>query len=110
MSQDNEEGRAARAEMARLAGTTPEDFENQLATTFLYVDPAEAVAYNRSEQIVANTDRVRRFSFEKGLFGPGARSVDAIGIEFPAQTIGDPNNVRLRFNPAYMEMAANEQL
>ncbi|WP_241233478.1 putative urea ABC transporter substrate-binding protein [Altericroceibacterium xinjiangense] len=110
MQQDNEEGRAARAQMARLAGTTPENFESQLATTYLYHNPADAVAYNRSPEIVANTDRVRRFSFDKGLFGPGAQSVDAIGIQFPGQTLGNPDNVRLRFDPTYMEMAASGTL
>lgn len=107
MRQDDEQGRTARTEMAKFAGTTLADYEQQLKTTYLYYDPAEAVAYNRSADIVTNTDRVRKFSFANGLFGPGAQSVDAIGIQFPAQTLGDPNNIKLRFDPTFMEMAAN---
>ncbi|MEL6172831.1 MAG: putative urea ABC transporter substrate-binding protein, partial [Pseudomonadota bacterium] len=44
MVQQDEEGAAARAAMAQLAGATPEEFEGQVSTTFLYADPADAVA------------------------------------------------------------------
>jgi len=111
MMQDNEEGRAARAAMAKLAGTTPESFDEQLKTTYLYVDPKKAVAAMREPSLVEAMDRVRQFSFEQGLFGQGARSVDAVGIAFPGgKTLGDPNNITLRFDDAYMQMAANGEL
>ena len=50
---------------------------------------------------------MRKFSFEKGLFGQAAKSVDAIGIEFPGgKILGDPANVKLRFDTTYVDMAA----
>jgi NitT/TauT family transport system substrate-binding protein len=54
---------------------------------------------------------VRRFSFEHGLFGQAARSVDDIGIAFPGgQTLGSPSNVKLRFVTTYVDLAADGKL
>ncbi|MGB3796316.1 MAG: putative urea ABC transporter substrate-binding protein [Alteraurantiacibacter sp.] len=111
MMRDDEEGKAARAAMAELAGTTPEMFEAQLATTYLYADPAQAVTATAGSELVKTMDRVRDFSFSQGLFGQGARSADAVGMSFPdGSTLGDGNNVTLRFDDTYMQMAANGEL
>lgn len=98
---------AARTAMASLSGTDLAGYDAQLATTFMYYKPADAVAYVNSPAAVTASDRVRKFSFAEGLFGQGAASVDAIGITFPNGVVqGDPNNIRLRFDPSYMAMAA----
>jgi NitT/TauT family transport system substrate-binding protein len=111
MAKGDATSKQAIAEMAQLAGTTPENFESQLKTTYLYTKPADAVAYNMGADIVTHEDAVRQFSFAKGLFGPNARSVDAIGIEFPGgKILGDKANVRLRFDPSFMKMAADNTL
>jgi len=111
LAKDDGAATAARATMAQLAGTTPASFDAQLGTTFLYRTPQQALAYATTPDLVTVTDRVRRFSFSKGLFGPAARSVDAIGIAFPGgKTLGDPANIRLRFDSAYMKMAAEGKL
>ncbi len=99
------------AAIAAIAGTTPESYKAQLATTYIYADPADAAAYVMSPDMIVHTDRVRQFSFSQGLFGPGAASVDAIGIEFPGgETLGDTDNIKLRFNATYMQMAAEGAL
>lgn len=111
MARQDAEGAAARAAMAKLAGTTPEVFEGQLATTFLYADPKAAVAAMSADSLVTTMTRVRDFSFAQGLFGQGARSADAVGMAFPAgKTLGDTGNIRLRFDPAFMQMAADGAL
>ncbi len=110
MQKGGPESEAAIAEMARLAGSTTENFKSQLATTFLYYKPADAVAYVDGPDILKHEDMVRKFSFSKGLFGPNATSVDAIGIEMPAGTLGDKANVRLRFDSSFMKMAADNRL
>jgi NitT/TauT family transport system substrate-binding protein len=94
-------------QMASGAGTTPESLEGQLKTTYFYVNPRDAVTYMESTDIVTVTDRVRQFSFSKGLFGPSANSVDAIGIAFPGgKVLGDKDRVLLRFDSTYMKLAA----
>jgi len=54
--------------------------------------------------------RVRDFSFSKGLF-QNAESADAVGMAFPGgKTLGDPQNVTLRFDESYMQLAADGKL
>ncbi len=111
MQRQDAEGKAARAAMAKLAGSTPEAFDSQLATTYLYADPKAAVAATSSPNLITTMTRVRDFSFSKGLFGQGAKSADVIGMSFPGdKTLGDPNNVTLRFDATFMQMAADGKL
>ena len=111
MQQDSEAGREARAAMAKLAGTTPDVFDDQLSTTYLYADPTAAVEATRSPALVDTMRRVRDFSFAQGLFGQGAQSADAVGMSFPGgKVLGDPDKVTLRFDDSYMQMAAEGAL
>ena len=111
MARDDATGHAARAAMAKAAGTTEASFDAQLKTTHLYTTAKDAVAYANNPDLIKVTDRVRQFSFAHGLFGPGAKSVDAIGVAFAGnKVLGDANNVKLRFDPTYMAMAADGKL
>lgn len=111
MNRDDAQGQAARAAMARLSGTDLAGFEGQLKTTHLFVTPKDASAFETDPALVAATDRVRRFSFAHGLFGQGARSVDDIGVALPGgKVLGSPSNVRLRFDPSYVDLAAAGKL
>lgn len=111
MSADTPEGQAAREAMAQISGTDLAGYEGQLATTFMYYTPQDALAAMLSEDIVAANDKVRQFSFQAGLFGQGARSVDDIGISFPGDKIlGNAENVMLRFDPTYTQMAVDGAL
>jgi NitT/TauT family transport system substrate-binding protein len=45
------------------------------------------------------------------LLGSGAPSSDAVGIQVPdGQVLGDPGNVKLRFDTEYMALAADGKL
>jgi NitT/TauT family transport system substrate-binding protein len=111
MHKDDAAGKAARAQMAHDAGTTGESYDAQLATTHLYYTAADAIKLAKSPELMTVTDRVRQFSFAKGLFGPAATTVDAIGIAFPGgKTLGDPANVKLRYDATYMQLAADGKL
>ncbi|WDA41250.1 putative urea ABC transporter substrate-binding protein [Erythrobacter sp. BLCC-B19] len=111
MAKQDAEGAAARAAMAKLAGTDAAAFEGQLATTFLYTDPKAAVAAMASADLITTMTRVRDFSFAQGLFGQGAQSADAVGMSFPGgKTLGDANAITLRFDDTYMKLAADGKL
>ena len=111
MQKQDAQGAEARAAMAQLAGSTPAVFDAQLRTTFLYGKPQDAVAAMRAPALTGTMTKVRDFSFSKGLFGPGAKSADAIGIAFPGGgVLGSAGNVKLRFDPSFMEMAAAGKL
>ncbi|MFE0753297.1 putative urea ABC transporter substrate-binding protein [Inquilinus sp. NPDC058860] len=106
-----EKGRAAREAMARQSGTDLAGFEAQLAATRLFADPKEAVAFSESPELVRTMDLVRGFSFDHGLLGEGARSKDAVGIAFAkGEALGDAGNVKLRFDPSFMALAADGKL
>lgn len=110
MKRQDAQGKAARAAMAKLAGSTPEVFDNQLTTTYLYDQPKAAVAATTDPALITTMTRVRDFSFSKGLF-KGAASADAVGMSFPGgKVLGDPAHVTLRFDPSYMAMAADGKL
>ncbi|APH57590.1 ABC transporter substrate-binding protein [Granulibacter bethesdensis] len=111
MTRNDEAGKAARAEMAKLSGTDLRGFESQLKTTFLYADPKAAAAFTRSPEAFKAMDLVRSFSFEHHLLGDGAQSKDAVGISFPGgKVLGDTNNVKLRFDDTYEQLAADGKL
>lgn len=106
MSAQDDAGKKAREDMGKLSGTDGPGFEEQLATTFMYYKPEDALALVNDPALITTMDKVRQFSFSKGLYGPNATSVDAIGIAFAAdKTLGDKNNIKLRFDPKYMAEA-----
>jgi NitT/TauT family transport system substrate-binding protein len=102
---------AARASMAKASGTDSPGFDSQLATTHLFAAPADALAFMSGASLIQTMDLVRRFSFDHGLLGRGAGSVDVVGIQFPAaKPLGDANNIKMRFDPRFTKQAADGQL
>jgi NitT/TauT family transport system substrate-binding protein len=111
MSAKDARAQSAMAAMAKASGTDLPGFNSQLATTKLFVAPAEATAFTVNPNLMKTMDLVRNFSFAHGLLGEGARSVDAVGIEFPGgHTLGNPKNIKLRFDSSYMQLAADGKL
>ncbi len=96
--------------MAKASGTDLAGYKAQLATTKMFYSPADAVAFTKSSQLPKTMQYVADFSFEHGLLGDGASDASFIGIETPAGIIGDKNNIQLRFDPSYMQMAADGKL
>jgi NitT/TauT family transport system substrate-binding protein len=102
---------AARASMAKASGTDSAGFDSQLATTHLFATPADALEFMGGASIIQTMDLVRRFSFEHGLLGRGAGSVDVVGIQFPGgKNLGDVNNIKMRFDTRFTKLAADGQL
>ncbi|MBK1667205.1 lipid kinase [Rhodovibrio sodomensis] len=111
MSSDTQAGRDARTWMAEAAGTDLRGYESQLETTQMFYDPAEAVEFTRDDKLIQTMDFVRQFLFKHGILGQGAPSPDYVGMQFPGgETLGNTNNIQLRFDPSYMKMAAEGEL
>jgi len=111
MSAKDAKATAALTAMAKASGTDLKGFNEQLATTYLYASPAAAVGATSSPGLVTKMDMVRKFSFSHGLLGAGAKTVDDVGIEFPGgKTLGDPKNIKMRFDTTYMKLAADGKL
>ncbi len=111
MRQDTPEAKQALEAMAKLSGADLAGYQGQLKTTHLYYEPKMALDFTDSADLVAANDKVRKFSFDNGLFGKGAKSADDIGIQFPnGKVLGDPKNIKLRFDPTFVAAAAAGQL
>ncbi len=111
MQKNDAAAAAAQTAMAKASGTDLAGYRTQLATTHLFATPAEAYAFITGDAIVKNMDLVRHFSFDHGILGRGAGSVDAVGIEFPgARLLGDGNNLKMRIDAAYTKMALDGSL
>ena len=111
MSNDGAEGIAARTHMAKASGTDLAGYDAQLAATRMFYRAQDAVTFATSPQLPATMTKVAAFSFSHGLLGEGARSADAIGMQFAnGVTVGDTGNVKLRFDPSFMQMAADGAL
>jgi len=97
--------------MAKASGTDLAGFEDQLKTTNMYYKPVDAVNFSNSDEIINTMKFVAKFSFDHGLYGDGASDWGFVGVSFPnGKTIGDTNNIKLRFDDTYMRMAAEGKL
>ena len=111
MLSNTPEGKAARESMAKASGTDLAGFEAQLKTTRLFATPKEAAAFTQSKDIAATMNHVREFLFAKALLGKDAKSADAVGVELSdKKVLGDAGNVKLRFDPSFMLLAAQHKL
>jgi len=111
MSRGDAAALAAQGAMAKASGTDVKGFQSQLATTHLFVSPAESLAFMSGDAFMQYMDKVRRFSFEHGILGKGAGSVDAVGIQFPGgRVLGDAHNVKMRIDPAYTQLVIDGKL
>ena len=61
--------------------------------------------------MMTSNDMVRKFSFDHGLLGQDAKSVDVVGLQFAdGKTLGDAKNIKLRFDPSMVKLAADGKL
>ena len=97
--------------MAEASGTDLAGYKAQLEATEMFFDPAEGVAQASSTELPTTMTTIAEFLFDKGILGVGAPSADFVGIEYPNDVItGDDGNVTFRFDPTYMQMAADGAL
>jgi NitT/TauT family transport system substrate-binding protein len=111
MMKNDAASKTARSAMAKASGTDLAGFESQLATTKMFTLPTDAVAFMTGAGAVTTMDSVRKFSFDHGILGEGAKTVDAVGIEFPGgKTLGNKQNIKMRFDASYTQMAIDGKL
>ena len=97
--------------MAEASGTDLAGYKAQLASTEMFYDPADAVAFTESAELPSTMVSVAEFLFDKGILGEGAPSADFVGIAYPdGSTTGDAGYVKFRYDTTYMQMAADGAL
>ncbi len=111
MNAKNAQGKAALEHMAKASGTDLAGFQAQLDTTKLFATPKEALEFATGKQLPDTQRKVADFSFAHGLLGEGARDADAVGMSFAnGVTLGDKGNLKLHFDPGYVQMAVDGKL
>ncbi len=111
MFKNDAAGEAAQGAMAKASGTDLSGFGRQLATTHIFATPSDAYAFVTGDGVIKSMDSVRKFSFEHGILGQGASSVDAVGIQFPTgKSLGDPRNLKMRFDSGFAKLAMDGKL
>ena len=110
MSAGDKAAKKALEYMAQASGTDLAGYNSQLATTKMFYKAADAVAFTNDKALTNTMKAVAEFSFDHGLLGEGAADAGFIGVETPAGVYGSKQNIKLRFNPAYMTMAAEDKL
>ena len=105
------EGAAARAKMAAAAGTTPEDFDEQLDTLRSFYAPRYALTFATSSKMPELMRRVAGFADAHQLLGSDGKGLEHVGISFSEnRVIGNRDKVLLRFDPTYLQMADDKSL
>ena len=111
MSDAGETGDEAKTLMATASGTDLAGYNAQLAATRMFFEAQPALEFVRSDDVVTTMKSVATFSFKHGLLGEGAPSSEFIGIAYPGgKVFGSTDNVKLRFDDTYMNMAASGEL
>ena len=110
MSGTDERAKAARTQMAKASGTDLVGYEAQLAATRMFYQAKDAVTFTTSTQLKSTMQQVAEFSFAHGLLGDSAPNAQMVGIETPSGIYGDSQNVKLRFDPSFMQLAADGKL
>jgi len=111
MSAPGAAGDKVLAAIAEGSQDTLASYKEQLSTTKMFYTPKEAAAFGSSPDLKQKMALVRQFCFDHGLLGANTKSVDDVAIRYPDGSIqGKPDRVRLVYDTAYMQMAAQGKL
>jgi len=111
MAEPGAAGKAALEHMAKASGTDLEGYQAQLSTTHLFATASDTLAFVNGRALPKTMEKVAQFSFDHGLLGAGAQDSNAVGMSFAnGLIVGDPANLKLRFDTQYVQMAADGKL
>jgi NitT/TauT family transport system substrate-binding protein len=97
--------------IAEGSGDSLASYKEQLRTTKMFYQPQTAAQFGKSADLKQKMALVRQFCFDHGLLGKNIRSVDDVAIHYPDGSVqGKQDHVRLNFDTAYMQMAAESKL
>lgn len=99
-----------RQHLANVAATDLDGLRMQLDATRLFDKAEDAVTFTNSPALKDTMQKVAEFSFDHGLLGEGAPDAGFVGVETPTGVYGNDGNIKLRFDPTYMTMAAEGEL
>ena len=110
MAGNDAKAKEARSAMAKASGTDLAGYDAQLKATRMFYNPAEALTQAQDPHLKSTMQLVAEFSYQHGLLGDSAPGPDFVGVATPAGVYGDKSNIKLRFDPTFMQLAAKNQL
>jgi NitT/TauT family transport system substrate-binding protein len=110
MQGSSSNAKKVRTSMAKASGTDLKGFDAQLKTTQMFYQAKDAVAFTNSPKLKTTMKYVAEFSFNHGLLGDGASDAGFIGVQTPSGVYGNKSNIKLRFDPSYMDMLVKGKL
>ena len=102
-------GAVARDVITNLSGLSPEMYGLVMQKTAFYRTPQQVLQAMTSQDAINGVDARRIIRFEEGLAG-GLSNIDEIGIQFESRVLGNPDNIKFRFDPKWIRMAIKGQL
>jgi NitT/TauT family transport system substrate-binding protein len=99
------------AAVAEGSQDTLASYKEQLATTRMFYTPQDALTYSKSPEFPQKMKSVRQFCFDHGLLGKNTKAPEEVAVRYADGAVqGKPERVRLRFDNAYMQLAADGKL
>jgi NitT/TauT family transport system substrate-binding protein len=99
------------AAVAEGSQDTLASYKEQLSTTRMFYAPQEALAYSKTADFPQKMKTVRQFCFDHGLLGANTKAPDDVAVRYADGAVqGKADRVRLRFDNAYMQLAADGKL
>jgi NitT/TauT family transport system substrate-binding protein len=97
--------------IAEGSGDSLASYKEQLSTTKMFYQPQAAASFGKSGDLKQKMALVRQFCFDHGLLGKNIGSVDDVAISYPDGSVqGKKDRVRLSFDTAFMQLAADSKL
>jgi len=97
--------------IAEGSGDSLASYKEQLSTTKMFYEANTAASFGNSTDLKQKMALVRQFCFEHALLGKNIGSVDDVAIRYPDGSVqGRKDRVRLSFDTAYMQLAAESKL
>ncbi|HMF01766.1 MAG TPA: putative urea ABC transporter substrate-binding protein [Terriglobia bacterium] len=99
------------AGIAEASKDSLDSYKEQLSTTHMFYTAQSAAQMASSPDIRKTMDLVRQFCFSHGMLGNKTKSPDDVAIQFAdGSVLGRSDRIRLRFNTAFMQLAAQGKL
>ncbi len=106
MSGADRRAQQARAEMGQAAGSDLVGYEAQMVATRMFYRPLDAANFAESPELAKTMRQVAEFVTRHNPSKKPAIPGRMVGIEIPAGSYGDPQNIKLRFTGHFMRQAA----
>lgn len=107
LHREDMDGRHARRELGELIGISADDMVQHMSTTAFFRSPMASRLFMESDALTDVIKRYEHFGYQIGVVDSPFFTNTTRAVVLPKITLGDPSNVLLRIDPAWLK--AHEQ-